>query len=165
MTYFDLTLTLFLEYLPFITEVIIMGIVLVHSIVIEFGKWTSDDNWLRAMSIILPVLFLVHFGSRVYNKKVKKLRFLINIIVILVFLSGVYLNSEIQKQLLVGISICIYILGLALSRIECMKSGSTQVAPPAPPGAGTAEPPPETGAAVAPAARFGKTRTFGKKKI
>ena len=148
----------FVEKLPFITEVIMIIIAVIHGI-LELTKTEFEDGWLVAMSIILAVLCVCNLVVRFIKGRFERIIWLI--LPLIIFMGSVLLDHYMMKMVLFGICLGIYFLGFAYKFMLTTRGESkTQSVAPEPDAAAAVAP-----AAVAPAAGFGKRRTFGKKKI
>tara|TARA_B100001094_G_scaffold254498_1_gene253247 strand:- start:652 stop:1140 length:489 start_codon:yes stop_codon:yes gene_type:complete len=151
----------FVEKLPFITEVIMIIIAVIHGI-LELTKTEFEDGWLVAMSIILAVLCVCNLVVRFIKGRFDRIIWLI--LPLIIFMGSVLLDHYMMKMVLFGICLGIYFLGFAYqfmltTRGESKQSkqsetlqSETQLQQPEPP-------------TVVAGTGFGKRRTFGKKKI
>ena len=155
----------FVEKLPFITEVIMIIIVVIHGI-LEFTKTEFEDGWLVAMGIILAVLCVCNLVVRVIKGRFERIIWLI--LPLIIFMGSVLLDHYMMKMVLFGICAAIYILAFRFQATLKQRGAPKQSETPATQAPETQAPTAQAPTAAAKAgvvAAFGKTRTFGKKKI
>lgn len=158
----------FVEKLPFITEVIMIIIAVIHGI-LEFTKTEFEDGWLVAMSIILAVLGVCNLVVRVIKGRFERIIWLI--LPLIIFMGSVLLDHYMMKMVLFVICLGIYFLGFRFEATLKERDAPKQSETPAKQSETPATQAPATQAPTAQAptaqavAGFGKRRTFGKKKI